>query len=397
VINFLRADGTWAPPPGGGGGTPGGSATQLQYNNSGAFGGVGGSSVSANGSVGLGGATVTATDPVLNLSQTWNAGGVTFTGLKLNVTNTASAAGSLLYDYQLGGSSVENLDRTGQHTLYGNLRVGTNNSVIFGSSTFLAQFVSPNGTAPIMEWAQNGVAGWRIGMKPGGAVFYFDDSSDTLASPGGAIRGSNGFSGNYGFAVQSGGQFMWTSGVDPGGTPDVLLSRNGAGVLALSNDANAQGLRVYNTTDNPNAPTNYERAVVDWNTTSNVLTIGAQAGGSGTGRPVRIVGGAAKAPALFNFGVAPSTQTTNYTVVDGDQWLIFNGSGSITVTLPTASNYTGRELTLKTIAAFTVVSASSNVVPISSATAGTAILAATAGAAATLVSDGTNWITMMAH
>lgn len=36
--NFLRADGTWAVPAGGGGGTPAGSNTQIQYNNSGAFG-----------------------------------------------------------------------------------------------------------------------------------------------------------------------------------------------------------------------------------------------------------------------------------------------------------------------------------------------------------------------
>jgi hypothetical protein len=49
---------------------------------------------------------------------------------------------------------------------------------------------------------------------------------------------------------------------------------------------------------------------------------------------------------------------------------------------------------IKTIAAQTVVSASSNVVPANSATAGTAILAASAGAWALLVSDGTNWVIM---
>jgi hypothetical protein len=39
TTNFLRADGTWAVPAGGGGGTPGGANTQVQFNNSGAFGG----------------------------------------------------------------------------------------------------------------------------------------------------------------------------------------------------------------------------------------------------------------------------------------------------------------------------------------------------------------------
>ena len=36
---YLRGDGSWATPSGGSGGSPGGSNTQLQYNNSGAFGG----------------------------------------------------------------------------------------------------------------------------------------------------------------------------------------------------------------------------------------------------------------------------------------------------------------------------------------------------------------------
>ena len=57
------------------------------------------------GSTALTGATVTTSKPVLDLSQTWNAGAVTFTGLKFNATDTASAAGSLLLDLQVGGAS----------------------------------------------------------------------------------------------------------------------------------------------------------------------------------------------------------------------------------------------------------------------------------------------------
>jgi polygalacturonase len=94
----------------------------------------------------------------------------------------------------------------------------------------------------------------------------------------------------------------------------------------------------------------------------------------------------------------PVTQTgTTYTVAATDVSLIFNGSASTTVTLPTASSYSGRIIVLKTVAAFTVVSASSNVVPLAGGAAGTAILAATAGKFAYLQSDGTNWITMMAN
>jgi hypothetical protein len=94
---------------------------------------------------------------------------------------------------------------------------------------------------------------------------------------------------------------------------------------------------------------------------------------------------------------APVTVTTaTYTVLSTDNWIIANKSGTVTVTLPAAASWTGRIITIKTILA-SVVSATSNVVPIGSATAGTAILAATAGKFATLVSDGTNWVIMQAN
>lgn len=93
---------------------------------------------------------------------------------------------------------------------------------------------------------------------------------------------------------------------------------------------------------------------------------------------------------------APVTKTGNFTLAATENWIICNGAGTITVTFPAASLWTGREVMIKTIAAQTVVSASSNVVPLTTATAGTAILAATAGSWATLVSDGTNWVIMQA-
>lgn len=92
---------------------------------------------------------------------------------------------------------------------------------------------------------------------------------------------------------------------------------------------------------------------------------------------------------------APVTKTADFTVSDGDIWYINNKSGSTcTVTLPAASSWTGRTLTFKNMQAQTLVSASSNVVPIDSTTAGTAILLAVVGNWATMVSDGTNWVIM---
>jgi hypothetical protein len=96
-------------------------------------------------------------------------------------------------------------------------------------------------------------------------------------------------------------------------------------------------------------------------------------------------------------GSAPVTKTGDWTQGADEHYAISNRAATNTVTLPTASSFTGRKIYLKTIQAQTVVSASANVVPSTSATAGTAILPATDGAWALLVSDGTNWIIMAAN
>lgn len=59
------------------------------------------------------GGTVTASTPFLDMTQTWNNSGVTFTGLKANITDTASAAASLLMDLQVGGVSKFNVTKSG--------------------------------------------------------------------------------------------------------------------------------------------------------------------------------------------------------------------------------------------------------------------------------------------
>lgn len=99
------------------------------------------------------------------------------------------------------------------------------------------------------------------------------------------------------------------------------------------------------------------------------------------------------ASVIAGSGGAPVTKTANFTVAAGETWLINNKSGSsCTVTLPTPSASTGRVLHFQNYQAQTLVSASSNVVPLAGGSAGTAILQAVAGANATLVSDGTSWI-----
>lgn len=135
---------------GGGGSTsPGGSTLQIQYNNAGSFGGMAGTSWdNTNRSLTLTGATITASNPVLNLTQTWNAAGVTFTGYKLNITDTASNAASLLMDFQVGGSSKFSVNKSGSLTLNGFpfVRDAGSGQFVFSSNSADAFYVSANGS-----------------------------------------------------------------------------------------------------------------------------------------------------------------------------------------------------------------------------------------------------------
>lgn len=68
---------------------------------------------------------------------------------------------------------------------------------------------------------------------------------------------------------------------------DTVLFREATANLALANSTNPQSFYVYNTrTDS----SNYERAIFDWTTNSNILSIGFQAAGTGTARAVRYYG-----------------------------------------------------------------------------------------------------------
>jgi len=116
---------------------------------------------------------------------------------------------------------------------------------------------------------------------------------------------------------------------------------------------------------------------------------------TGSGPLVFATGPTLTAPTINapSFGV-PVTKTAAFTLAANENMVICNGTGSIPVTLPAASSAPGRAVRIKNIAAFTVTSATANVVPLAGGAAGTAILPATAGATALLVSDGTNWIIM---
>ncbi len=82
------------------------------------------------------GATVTTSQPLLNLTQTWNNVATTFTGLKLNVTDTASVDNSFLLDLQKNGSTVFTVNKFGRVIVGDDLQANTAVSVTNNAGLF---------------------------------------------------------------------------------------------------------------------------------------------------------------------------------------------------------------------------------------------------------------------
>jgi len=92
-----------------------------------------------------------------------------------------------------------------------------------------------------------------------------------------------------------------------------------------------------------------------------------------------------------------STTATTLTVSVNTTWLNIHQDATVTLTLPSAATYPGKELIIKQTGAGNVISASSNIIGFTTAFSGstqTAIIAPATYRFATLVSDGTNWIIM---
>jgi hypothetical protein len=229
------------------------------------------------------GQTVTVSTPLLDLSQTWNAAGVTFAAAKVNVTDTASATGSKLLDLQRNGVS--------QFT------VGKFGNLLFNPS---------GGNACISA----GVAGFDT-IQFGATV-----STGAFANGLFAIRGDTFV------AVRGSGAYAFENGGDnpAGGTLDLFLRRDAANILAQRNGLVAQTGRTYNTyTDASNG----EWGAIQF--VANVLQIGAVANGTGITRNVAFMGNG------FTFAATITQAAGN-----------FNGSGYLQAAAASDIYWSGR-------------------------------------------------------
>ena len=166
--------------------------------------------------------------PVSNMTVTWTDSGTTYNAVKMNVTDTASNAASLLMDLQVGGTSKFKVPKNGNPV-----------------------FVVP--TSGYLEVNGNG-DGFR-------------------AANGSSISAY----GIYGVRMGASNTLSWGSSADGPATADTTLARDAADTLAQRRTTNAQTFRVYNTYTN--STDNYERGFLKWAT--NILAIGTEKGSVG--------------------------------------------------------------------------------------------------------------------
>jgi hypothetical protein len=195
------------------------------------------------------GATVTTSQPLLDLSQTWNASAVAFEGVRLNITGSVpatAAAGSKLFDVQVGGTS--------------------------------ALYVGPDGNTVINQVNGNYTGIFLTVQFQGLNYFTVSNAGFIVSSPGGTAVAQIGSGGNNAYITFA-------------GYGHIANDTDNTNNIALHNGAAGQTFRVYNTRDGiaTGNPANYERGVMDWTTTANTLTIGSQSAGTGINRSVILI------------------------------------------------------------------------------------------------------------
>lgn len=329
-------------------------------------------------SIDAAGAT-TVTSTFLNAAHTWGANQL----LTLNQNNPTvwdvsnnSAGVNALAGFRSGngtGTAVHGVGGTGITGPSANL---ANRAFVYSTSTLDGIAIFADGAKAIRFYTNNTLAG------------TFDSSQIlTLANP---------------LAAGSGGQGRNTL------TANAFLTGNGTSPvnmvaitgLVLGNGASAPSAYAGTSCTNQFARSLSALGVATCATVALATdvsgTLQAAQAPAFTGDVISSAGSLALAVARVN-GVDPTKAASILTGTSGsvaatDGATIFNPSGTFTATLPTAS--AGRMLYVKTVAAFAVNSASSNVIGITGGGAGTGILTATSGKWAILQADGTNWIIM---
>jgi hypothetical protein len=176
------------------------------------------------------GATVTASTPLIDVSQTWNNSSVAFTGIKENITNTASrydASGiSLLLDLSVGGNGVFQVTRTG-NLIIGQSWANMWGGAVGGGLELLIQGLS-NGPADILLNGLN--APMYLSTYNFGSDAFFDITSGGVNSGSSYLQISATKHGMRAAQILG-----WAASTDAEAALDTGLRRNAAGIVEVNN------------------------------------------------------------------------------------------------------------------------------------------------------------------
>lgn len=221
-----------------------------------------------------------ATDlKTLDSSVTWNAGGVTFTGWKLNVTNTASNAASLLLDLQVGGASKASVGLAGNLSITSG-SLGASAPLVSGTQTWNSGGVTFTGL--FMNITDTASAGGSLlidAMVASNSMFSVGKSGNVTAAGAILSKSSSGGIG-YLFGSGAGGSVTQVTSKATGVTLNTLC-----GVITMHNASLAAATGVGFTVTNSNVTANDTIIVgIGASATADSYTVTVDAIGSGSFR-----------------------------------------------------------------------------------------------------------------
>lgn len=166
---------------------------------------------------------------IYDLTDTWNAGGTTFNAIKMNVTDTASAAASKLITVQVGGSEKFSVKKDGVGYFAGNVGIGTT-SPAFSSGSGLE--VSRSSATATLRLQREGTSPSSMELRsgPNTGEIVVTSNSPLLFSTNGSERARIDNSGNL---------LVGTTTADNRLTVSSSSSGAAAGVLTVANPNDA--------------------------------------------------------------------------------------------------------------------------------------------------------------
>src|SRR4030095_8859711 len=236
----LSFTGTTLNAAGGGGGTPGGSTTQVQYNNAGAFGGI--TNATSDGT------TMTLTSPKI-------------------VTDLKDTNGNSMLAFTPTASSVNGFTMT-------NAATGTPSTIQLaatGTDTNIHLRLTPKGTgAVLIPTGTTSFPSIAFSANTNSGIRNISGSPTILA--GGTDIAA--FVSTPRLGLASTAPLAWSSGSDPSAAPDVQLVRHGAGGLQINNGTTFQyGYLIAGTRDA--GTSNIANALTSYHVTSSIGSIAA--------------------------------------------------------------------------------------------------------------------------